>query len=211
MKEYDITIAETLKKTVTVEAENSEEAQEIVEDRWRDGEYVLDAESFSEVDYFVEAERDVPSVEAEKINVLLIKPGRFPQEVQIGLEYEELRKAVGGRVQVTYPFEELVGIICNEDAKYNGMPPNRAMRDMDGKVYDIIVGDFLVVGLTEDDFCSLTPEQVKFYEERFHCPETFLKMGQRMLIVPIPDENVRRQDSPKGQEPKQKKPQDKEL
>ncbi|MCD8149852.1 MAG: DUF3846 domain-containing protein, partial [Clostridiales bacterium] len=120
MKEYDITIAETLKKTVTVEAESSEEAQEIVENRWRDGEYVLDAESFSEVDYFVEAERDVPSIEAEKINVLLVKPGQFPEEVQIGTKLEELQEAVGGMIEVTYPFDELVAIVCNDEGKING-------------------------------------------------------------------------------------------
>lgn len=211
MKEYDITIAETLKKTVTVEAESIEEAQEIVENRWRDGEYVLDAESFSEVDYFVEAERDLPSVEAEKINVLLVKPGQFPKEVQIGTKLEELQEAVGGMIEVTYPFDELVGIICNDEGKINGLPLNRAMRDADGKVYDIIAGDFLVVGLTEDDFCSLTPEQVKFYEEKFHRPETFLKMARNMVIVPMSDENVRRQDSPKAGEPKQKKPQETTL
>ena len=37
MKEYDITIRETLEMTVTVEAESREEAHPIVADNWKNG------------------------------------------------------------------------------------------------------------------------------------------------------------------------------
>ena len=39
-----------------------------------------------------------------------------------------------------------------------GLPLNRALRDEDGQMYDAVAGDFLVVGLGEEDFASLTPE-----------------------------------------------------
>ena len=45
MNEYDITIQETLEMTVTVEAESREEARQMVADRWKNGEYILDAYS----------------------------------------------------------------------------------------------------------------------------------------------------------------------
>ena len=48
MKEYDITIRETLEMTVTVEAESREEARRTVADNWKNGEYILDAESFKD-------------------------------------------------------------------------------------------------------------------------------------------------------------------
>ena len=35
MKEYDVTITETLKMTVTVKAESQLEAEQIVSDNWR--------------------------------------------------------------------------------------------------------------------------------------------------------------------------------
>ena len=38
MKEYDITIRETLEMTVTVEAESREEARRTVADNWKNGE-----------------------------------------------------------------------------------------------------------------------------------------------------------------------------
>lgn len=51
MKSYDITIRETLEMTVTVEAESREEARQMVADNWKNGQYILDAESFKDVDF----------------------------------------------------------------------------------------------------------------------------------------------------------------
>lgn len=52
MNEYDITIRETLEMTVTVEAESREEARQIVADRWKNSEYILDADSFKDVEFY---------------------------------------------------------------------------------------------------------------------------------------------------------------
>ncbi|MEG0751093.1 MAG: DpnD/PcfM family protein [Oscillospiraceae bacterium] len=51
MKEFDVTITETLKKTVTVEANSREEAERLVSDRWHHSDYILDAEDFAGVDF----------------------------------------------------------------------------------------------------------------------------------------------------------------
>ena len=126
----------------------------------------------------------------EKIDALLIQPGCYPKKVQIGTELEDLQGAVGGYIEIVYPFSDPVGIILNEEGKLLDLPPNRAVRDAGGDLYDIYCGDFLVVGLTEDTICSLTGEQMKEYEARFHQPEVFLRMGKRMLAVPMPDEQV---------------------
>lgn len=48
MKTYEVTITETLQKTVAVEANSREEAERQVEQRWNDSEYILDADSFVE-------------------------------------------------------------------------------------------------------------------------------------------------------------------
>ena len=54
-----------------------------------------------------------------------------------------------------------MAIILNESGKINGLPLNRAIYTEDGDMQDIYAGDFLVVGLTEDDFGSLTSEQMQ--------------------------------------------------
>ena len=51
MKTYEITITETLQKTVEVEANSREEAERRVEENWNTSEYILDADSFVGVDF----------------------------------------------------------------------------------------------------------------------------------------------------------------
>ena len=51
MKSYEVTITETLQMTVEVEAATREQAQELVERKWNDSEYILDADSFVGVDF----------------------------------------------------------------------------------------------------------------------------------------------------------------
>lgn len=51
MKEFDVTITETLKMTVTVEADSQLEAEQLVSDRWNNSEYILDAENFTGADF----------------------------------------------------------------------------------------------------------------------------------------------------------------
>lgn len=124
------------------------------------------------------------------MTVLLVKPNQYPQIVEMETGLESLQQAVGGFIECVYPFEESVGIVCNEEGKLENLPLNRALRDDDGHIYDVIAGDFLVVGLNEDDFGSLTPEQIKQFEGHFHQPEAFVRTGKGIIVVPMPDEAV---------------------
>ncbi len=202
MKEYDVKITETLEKTVTVQASSKEEAEEKVNAAWSNSEYVLDSEDFVGVDFKTENER---ALNLNKIDVLLVEPGQYPKAIQIGTELEDLQEIVGGSIEVTYPFEEEVGIVLNEEGKILGLPLNRAMRNDDGDVYDIYAGPFIVAGLTEDDFGSLTPEQMDKYNKMFHQPEMFVKMGKGLMVLPIPKESVKSKEIEKVIEPKIKK------
>ena len=125
-----------------------------------------------------------------EMNVLLVQPESYPKPVTIGSDLESLQAAVGGSIEVVYPYEDAVGLLMNEEGKINGLPLNRALRDEQGELYDIIAGDFLVVGLTEDDFGSLTPEQMEKFEKLFHQPECFMRMGRSIMALPLPDNLV---------------------
>ena len=81
--------------------------------------------------------------------------------------------------------------VYNDDGKLMGLPLNRALWDEDGLMYDVIAGTFLVVGLGEEDFVSLSPELAQKYEEEFHQPEAFLPLGRRLMVIPVPDESIR--------------------
>ena len=51
MKHYNVRIVETLVMNVDVEAESTQEAEQIASDRWRDSEYLLDADNFAGVEF----------------------------------------------------------------------------------------------------------------------------------------------------------------
>ena len=121
----------------------------------------------------------------ETMTVLLVEPDKHPRPVEIGTELEDLQNAVGGYIEVVYPFDEPVGLVMNEEGKLEGLPLNRALRDDDGHIYDVVAGSFLVVGLTEESFGSLTPEQMTSFEEKFHSPEAFVRMGRGIMAIPI--------------------------
>ena len=120
--------------------------------------------------------------------MLKIAPGQYPQQVEIDNDLKALQQAVGGSIGASYPFEDPVAIVYNDDGKLMGLSLNRALRDESGEAYDVA---FLVVGLGEEDFASLSPELTQKYEELFHQPETFMRLGRQMLVLPVPDENVR--------------------
>lgn len=178
MKEFDITITENLEKTLTVEAANRQEAEEKIKRAYYDSEYVLDSENLTGVQFEIQAERELQPEQAVLMDVLLVKPGMYPRIVKIGSELEDLQKAVSGDIEAVYPFVDPVALIVNEEGKLNGSPLNRALRTEDGELYDIAAGDFLVVGLGDEDFTSLPPELMEKYEKHFHQPEMFVRMGK---------------------------------
>lgn len=96
-------------------------------------------------------------MEENTLSVLKIAPGQHPQQVEIDNDLKTLQQAVGGSIDAVYPFADPVAIICNDEGKLMGLPLNRALRDEDGQMYDAVAGDFLVVGLGEEDFASPDP------------------------------------------------------
>lgn len=186
MKEYDIKITEVLEKTVQVQAGSREEAEAIAAENWNNSLYDMDsAEDYANVSFQAGDGREIK--EPELMDVLLVSPGEYLKTVRIGTELEALQSAVGGDIECVYLFEDMVGIICNEEGKLNGSNLNRALYVEEGRLVDVLAGDFLVVGLTEDNSCSLTEEQMKQYEKKFHQPETFVRMGKGIMVLPVPD------------------------
>ncbi|MDQ0153349.1 hypothetical protein J2S20_002064 [Moryella indoligenes] len=186
MKEFDVTITETLKLTVSVEASSKEEAEQMVNDQWRAGDHVLDADNFVDVEF---ESNDGKELSAEKeqdntMEVLMVEPGQYPHMERIGSDLASLQKAVDGDIQAIYPYDDPVALICGEEAKLEVKPLNRALRDENGEIYDIIAGKFFICGLGEEDFASLPKELQKKYEDKFHQPEAFLKMGSKIMAIP---------------------------
>ena len=120
------------------------------------------------------------------MNVLVVEPGKAPYESDISPGLESLQKAVGGYIEITYPFDDPVAVVCNEEGKLLGLPLNRALRDESGNVYDILSGNFLIIGLGEEDLSGLSNDLLEKYKDRFQKPEQFVKIGGRILVVEMP-------------------------
>ena len=125
----------------------------------------------------------------EKMTVLVVEPGMSPYVKEIDSGLKSLQTEVGGWIEAVYPFEEEVALICNEEGKLSELPLNRALRGDYGGVYDIIAGTFLVVGLGEDDFCSLSDEYIKKFSDRFKTPEKFAEIDGKLIVIRIENED----------------------
>ena len=134
----------------------------------------------------------------DKMNVLCVKPGERPRCIKIEDDLGELQRAVEGYIEAIYPYEDPVVLIVNEEGKMNGLPLNRALRDENNNIYDIVAGPFLVVGLGESEFISLTPALIKKYEKLFHCPEAFIKLGGHLTVIPMPEPQVHQSKKERG-------------
>lgn len=123
------------------------------------------------------------------INVLVVAPGEKPYLKGIRPGLESLQREVGGYIQAVYPFEEPVALICDEEGKLNGKPYNRALRGEDGTVYDIVAGTFLITGLGDENFTSLSDEYANQFKSLFQTPEIFIQTEGKLMILPLIEED----------------------
>jgi len=109
-----------------------------------------------------------------------------------------MQAAVGGLIESYYPYDDPVVLICNEEGKINGLPLNRAIYDEDGKMADIIAGDFFIAGLGDESFCDLPAGLMEKYKEQFRHPEAFVRLMGKIVAVkmPVRDEKTETRPAP---------------
>lgn len=133
------------------------------------------------------------------MKVLMVEPGETPYETEIEPGLKALQEAVGGNIQAVYPYEDPVALICNEDGKLEGLPLNRGLSDEAGEIYDIIAGDFLIVGLGEESFADLSPDMMEKYRKVFEHSETFVRIAGKYLAVKQPVPSAQEQEDKNAQ------------
>ena len=134
-----------------------------------------------------ERKEQTAQMDMEDITVLSVKPLREPCVITIPNKLRTLQDQVGGMIEAVYPFEDPVAILLNDEGKLNGSMPNRGLYDSSGNLYDIIAGTFLIVGLSEEDFCSLSEELSAKYMEKFKIPERMAFINGRIRMLPVTD------------------------
>ena len=136
-----------------------------------------------------EAELDGQQAAPEKLTVLVVEPMKEPYVKEIDPGLHVLQAEVGGDIAASYPFDDPVGLVLNDEGKLIGLELNRSLRDEHGEIYDIVAGTFLVVGLGPESFASLPPDMLQKYTEQFKRPELFASINGQIVSVPVEPEN----------------------
>ena len=122
---------------------------------------------------------------SKKITVLVVEPMKKPYVKEINPGLTSLQTEVGGDIEAIYPYSDPVALVCNNEGKLIGLDPNRGLLDENGEIYDIVAGTFLVVGLGEEDFASLSPELIQKYTEQFKTPERFMLVNGNIVAISV--------------------------
>ena len=125
----------------------------------------------------------------DKLTVLVVEPMKEPYVKEIDPGLHALQAEVGGDIAASYPFDDPVGVVLNDEGKLIGLDLNRSLRDEHGEIYDIVAGTFLVVGLGSESFASLSPDMIQKYTEQFKRPELFASINGQIVSVPVEPEH----------------------
>ena len=111
----------------------------------------------------------------DKIRVIMLRPGNRATVEVIDASLSGMQEIVGGYIQAVYPFDDPVAIVCNEEGKLDGLEMNRALRDEDGYIYDVLCGTAFLCGLTAENFGDMPEELTEKYLRLFGQAETFFR------------------------------------
>ena len=121
-----------------------------------EGAFYVDSSGFRNIE-FDESKAD----SSNQIRVLFVQPHEKPFVAEIPDTLKAKQNAVGGLIEFVYNTDE-TALVCDEEAKLKNKEGNRYL---DGG--GIIAGNFLVVGLGEEDCRSLTDEEIQKYSDKY--------------------------------------------
>lgn len=98
----------------------------------------------------------------DRVIVVIVKPNEEPVAEVIPNTLEALQKIVGGYIEMI-PIRGKFYLVCNEEGKILGLPPNRNIG------FDVVAGTFLLVKEEPGtgDIRSLTPDEVVMAVDMF--------------------------------------------
>jgi hypothetical protein len=96
------------------------------------------------------------------MKAIIKEVGKNPQVQEIENGLEALKELVGGYIEVV-SMEDNILLICNEEGKMQGLPPNFSMG------YDVIVGTAVFVAFDgKEDFTGLSDWQIETIMSKFY-------------------------------------------
>ncbi len=111
----------------------------------------------------------------QKINVLIVEPGKNPRLSTVADNLESLQQIVGGPIEAGSYLPQRVMLICNGEGRSMGLPPNRPNP---ANPQHYIHGPFLLCSYEGENFTSLSPEQQARFQAYFALPGESVQGGK---------------------------------
>ena len=111
----------------------------------------------------------------QKIDVLIVEPGKEPRPAAVEDTLEAFQQIVGGPIEAGCYLPQRVMLICNGEGKNMNLPPNRPNPTDSG---DTICGTFLLCSFEGERFASLSPAQQTQFQAYFALPGSEGGSGQ---------------------------------
>lgn len=90
------------------------------------------------------------------MKVIVKEVGKAPQVTEIENTLDTLKELVGGYIETVTLHDDVI-LICNEEGKLQGLPPNFAIGN------DVIVGTVIFVSFDgKEDFTGLNDWQIEY-------------------------------------------------
>ena len=109
------------------------------------------------------------------MKILIVEPGQPPRKADIPHTLGKMQEIVRGYIELATPFEDPIGLVCNEEGYLMEMPFNRLVAPRVP-----IFGPFFLCGLGEEDFTDLPDELADKYSKLLQNPISPEHYARRM-------------------------------
>ena len=116
------------------------------------------------------------------MKVLIVEPGKHSRKADIAHTLESMQAIVDGYIEITYPWKDAVGLVCNDEGLLRQLPFNRLVAPGSG-----IFGTFFLCGLGEEDLTDLPDDMADKYLKLLYQPQILLQTADGGCVLPLVD------------------------
>ena len=115
------------------------------------------------------------------MRILIVEPDRHPRMPEIPHSLEAMQQIVGGYIEITYPWEDPVALVCDEEGLLKQLPFNRLVAHQCA-----IFGTFFLCGIGEEELTDLPEELADKYMRLLYNPEMLVRTNTGYAALPVP-------------------------
>ena len=114
------------------------------------------------------------------MKILIVEPDRHPRMAEIPLALEAMQQTVGGYIEITYPWEDPVALVCDEEGLLKQLPFNRLVARQCA-----LFGTFFLCGIGEEDLTDLPDQLADKYTRLLYDPEKLIRTKAGYTALPV--------------------------